>query len=289
MEQNLDSGTDLSGAADRLGNGRANGAGKLSSRSVRPRADGPLGDMGGVAEAEASADGRVEVADSQGSTQKWKPDDSVYLRLARAQSDVKTITLDADVKAKTKDGKEFTYKGVSSAQVVTFAKSALLSNGIVFYPVMKRDGVQVTGNKTAVYIDGHFVSVDDDADRIVTGAWGAGTDFNDKDYSKAFTNAVKNCLAKMLCMSTLEDDSSEATPHEPEHRPRELKNAQALTDVAIKSWADAYKAAIDGCKSLKQLKQIRADNAPMMNNPGVPQVTKDYFIDKITELEGILE
>jgi hypothetical protein len=201
---------------------------------------------------------------------------------------VKVITLDADIEVKKEGRTVAKYKGVTSAQIVTFAKAALLSNGIVFYPVMKRDGVQVTGNKTAVYIDGHFVSVDDDSDRIVTGAWGAGTDFNDKDYSKAFTNAVKNCLAKMLCMSTLEDDSAEATPHEPEHKPRELKNAQALTDVAIKSWADAYKAALDGCKDLKQLKQVRADNAPMMNNPGIPQVTKDYFLDKIAALEGIL-
>lgn len=86
---------------------------------------------------------------------------------------MKVITLDADIKGKTKDGASFSYKGVSSAQVVTFAKSALLANGIVFYPVMKRDGVQVTGNKTAVYIDGHFVSVDDGEDRIVTGAWGS--------------------------------------------------------------------------------------------------------------------
>lgn len=229
------------------------------------------------------------MADSTAIPQKWKPSDSVYLRLARAQSDVRVITLDADIEVK-KEGKTVAkYKGVTSAQVVTFAKSALLANGIVFYPVMKRDGVQVTGNKTAVYIDGHFVSVDDDTDRIVTGAWGAGTDFNDKDYSKAFTNAVKNCLAKMLGMSTLEDDSAEATPHEPEHKPRAVKNAEALTDVAIKSWADAFKVALDGCRSLKQLKQVRADNAPMMNNAGVPQITKDYFLDKIAALEGVLE
>lgn len=289
MEQNVDTGADLSSATDRLGNGRANGTGKLPARSARASSDGSLGDMGSVAEAAPSDDGRVEVVDSKTGAAKWKPSDSVYLRLARAQCDVRVITLDADIEVK-KEGKTVAkYKGVTSAQIVTYAKSALLSNGIVFYPVMKRDGVQVTGNKTAVYIDGHFVSVDDDTDRIVTGAWGAGTDFNDKDYSKAFTNAVKNCLAKMLGMSTLEDDSNEATPHEPEHKPRAIKNAEALSDVAIKSWADAYKAALDGCKTAKQLKQIRADNSPMMNNAGVPQVTKDYFLDKIAALEGTLE
>lgn len=247
--------------------------------------------MGSLAEAAPGDDGRVEVADSAGSAQKWQPSDSVYLRLARAQADVKKIDQDVTIKVKAKDGSNTnaSYQGVSHAQVVTNAKAALLANGIVFYPAMKRDGVQVTGNKTAVYIEGHFVSVDDSDDRIVTGAWGAGTDFNDKDYSKAFTNAVKNCLAKMLGMSTLEDDSNEATPHEPEHKPRAVKNAEALSDVAIKTWADAYKAALDGCKTIKQLKQVRADNAPMMNNPGVPQVTKDYFLDKISAMEGVLE
>lgn len=285
----MDTGENLVTADVGLGNGRANGAGKLHARNRKPDLERPddgcrEGDL-----PEADHLGRVEVADSSPRAQKWQSSDSVFLRLARAQDEVKTITLDADIEVK-KEGKTVAkYKGVTSAQVVTFAKAALLANGIVFYPVMKRDGVQVTGNKTAVYIDGHFVSVDDGDDRIVTGAWGAGTDFNDKDYSKAFTNAVKNCLAKMLGMSTLEDDSSEATPHEPEHKPRALKNAEALTDVAIKSWADAYKAALDGCNTAKQLKTIRAENAAMMNNPGVPQVTKDYFLDTIAALEGTLE
>lgn len=285
----MDTSEGLATSGDRLGNGRANGAGKLRARDRQPDLDRPNDSCGTSDLPEAGNDAGVEVADGTPRAQKWQPSDSVYLRLARAQSDVKVITPDAEVEIK-KDGKTLAkYKGVTSAQIVTFAKSALLANGIVFYPVMKRDGVQVTGNKTAVYIEGHFVSVDDSEDRIVTGAWGAGTDFNDKDYSKAFTNAVKNCLAKMLGMSTLEDDSNEATPHEPEHKPRAVKNAEALSDVAIKTWADAYKAALDGCKTLKDLHKVRADNAPMMNNAGVPQVTKDYFLDKIAALEGTLE
>lgn len=278
-------------AGDRLDNGRTNGAGKIHARNRNQDVDRPDGSSGESDIPSPGNVGRVEVAESPPRTNKWSERDSVYLRLARAQADVKKIDQDVDIKVKSKDGGDsrVTYKGVSHAQVVTNAKSALLSNGIVFYPVQKRDGVQVTGNKTAVFIEGHFVSVDDDGDRIVTGAWGAGTDFNDKDYSKAFTNAVKNCLAKMLGMSTIEDESREETPHEPEHKPRAVKNAEALTDVAVTSWASAYKAALDGCATAKQLKHVRADNAPMMNNPDVPQVTKDYFIDKITALEGILE
>lgn len=202
---------------------------------------------------------------------------------------MKTITQDADIEIK-KDGKTVgKYKGVTSAQIVTFAKRALLNNGIVFLPIVSTDLVRVAGNKTAVYVEGQFISVDDSSDRFATGAWGAGTDNNDKDFAKATTNAVKVLLSKVLMMSTLEDESDETTPHEPEHKPKAVKNAEALSDAAIKSWADAYKAAIDGCKTLKELKRIRAENASMMSNPGVPAVTKDYFIDKITALEGTLE
>jgi hypothetical protein len=232
----------------------------------------------------------VEVADSSKRAAKWKPDDSVFLRLARAQDDVKTITQDADIKVKGKDGgKDFSYKGVSSPQVVTFAKRALLDNGVVFLPVPSQDGVRISGNKTALWVEGQFINVDNPSDRIAIGAWGAGTDNNDKDYAKAMTNAVKIILSKVLMMSTLEDEHDEATPHDADAKPRAVRNAEALSDVAIKTWADAYKRALDGAKTLKELAAIRAENSHMMKNPALPEVTREYFVEKITALEGMLE
>ncbi len=229
------------------------------------------------------------MADSAPSTQKWKPTDSVHVRLAKAQDDVKTITQDMTIKGVSKkSGKEFSFKGVSSAQVVTFAKRTLLDHGLVFLPRQTRDGVVVSGNMTSVYVNATFACVDADG-CFETGAWGSGTDDNDKAHSKAYTNAVKNILSKTLMMSTLEDDDGEATPHEPDHKPRQVRNAEAVTDVAIKTWADAYKAAIDGCRTLAQLKKVRGENAHMMNNPAIPAVTKDYFIETLTALEGTLE
>lgn len=282
---------DMAATDDGLGDSRTNGAGNARARNGRHDLDQSGQGGGVVALAEAGAGRGMALADSTPSTQKWKPDDSVYLRLARAQDDVKTITQDATIKVKSKDDNksDFTYKGVSSPQVVTFAKRALLDNGIVFIPVPSQDGVRVAGNKTALWVEGHFISVDDPSDKFASGAWGAGTDNNDKDYAKAMTNAVKIILSKVLMMSTLEDESDEATPHEPNHKPKAVKTAEAVTDVAIRTWGDAYKAAIDGCKTVAQLKKVRGENAHMMNNPNVPQVTKDYFIDKIAALEGTLE
>jgi hypothetical protein len=286
----MDTGADLVGSADGLGNGRAVEPGKVSARNRKSPDNGSGNNRTEVAVSDADDAGRVEVADGPKRTAKWEPSDSVFLRLARAQDDVKTITQDATIKVKAKEGGgEFSYKGVSSPQVITFAKRALLDNGVVFIPVAAQDGVRISGNKTALWVEGQFVSVDNPTDRIAVGAWGAGTDNNDKDYAKAMTNAVKIILSKVLMMSTLEDEHDEATPHDADAKPRAVKNAEALTDVAIKTWADAYKRALDGAKTLKELASIRAENKHMMSNPGLPEVTRDYFIEKITALEGMLE
>ena len=280
---------DMAEAVGGLGDSRTNGAGSARTRNGRHDVDRAWEGGRAVSMAEAGDGGGVAVADSAPSTQKWKPTDSVHVRLAKAQDDVKTITQDMTIKGVSKkSGKEFSFKGVSSAQVVTFAKRTLLDHGLVFLPRQTRDGVVVSGNMTSVYVNATFACVDTDG-AFETGAWGSGTDDNDKAHSKAYTNAVKNILSKTLMMSTLEDDDGEATPHEPEHKPRQVRNAEALTDVAVKTWADAYKSAIDGCKTLAQLKKVRAENSHMMTNPGIPQVTKDYFIDKLAALEGTLE
>ncbi len=284
----MDTGADMASANDRLGNGGANGTRTARSGNRGTAVVGPDGSVGIVPVAAPGDDGRVEVADGAKRPQKWQSSDSIYVRLARAQDDVKTITQDATISVKTKDDKSFSYKGVSAAQIVTNAKRALIDNGIVFLPRQTRDGVVVSGNMASVFVNATFACVDGDG-AFDAGGWGSGTDSSDKAISKAYTNAVKNILAKTLMMSTIDDESTEATPHEPDHKPRAIKNAEALTDSAVSSWATAYKAAIDGCRSLKALQKVRAENAPMMNNPGVPQVTKDYFIDKITALEGTLE
>lgn len=282
-------GKDMAETASKLGNGRADRTGGIHSGNCRADIHDLRDRSGDVALASTNSDGRVALADSAKRDKKYEPGDSVYLRLARAQDDVKTITQDSEVKMKTKEGGTFSYKGVSAAQIVTLAKRALLDNGIVFIPVADKDGVRIAGNKTSVWVDGHFISTDNKDDKFAAGTWGAGTDNNDKDCAKAMTNAIKIILSKVLMMSTLDDDAEEATPHEPTHNPRQVTDAEALTDVAIKTWADAYKAALDGCQTLAQLKKVRAENAHMMKSSGVPQVTKDYFTDKISALEGILQ
>ena len=139
---------------------------------------------------------------------KWAKDDSIYMRLARAQEDVRALTQDSIIETRT-----FKYKGVSAAQIVTVAKSALLSNGIIFIPHPSPDRVRVEGQLTAIWVSGEFTNIDGDVtlDTVESGAWGSGIDNGDKALAKAYTNAQKLILAKVLGMSTLEEEEGRST------------------------------------------------------------------------------
>jgi hypothetical protein len=220
----------------------------------------------------------------------WNPAHTLAMRLLLAQRDVKSLDKDVDVKAsKSENGKGFGgYKGISAAQVVAHAKEILTKNGILYTSDTDKDFCRRNGNKTEVWYVGRFENVDNPSDYRTKGTWGEGNDNSSHGYQKATTNAEKIILGKMLMMTTHEDEGEDIVTVKETDSPA-IKEAQAYTDAAIKSWADAFKRAIDGCKTLQDLKQIRAENSHMMRSDSVPQVTKDFFIDRIAELEGMLQ
>jgi len=231
----------------------------------------------------------MEVADRTSRSSPWDESANIRVRLLRAQSQVERLEKDATIKGKSKaTGAEFSYKGITAEQIVSKAKDVLIANGIL-YTTECLEQRTVSGNKTAVYMRGYFENVDNPADVLIRHAWGEGTDDADKGTAKATTNANKILLARTLNMSTTEYEGVDIVNHEPETRPAAVRQAEALSDAAVKSWADTYRTALDGCATLQQLRRVREENANMMKNPGVPMVTKDYFIDKITALEGVLE
>lgn len=240
-----------------------------------------------MAAPEAGDDQRVAVADSPARAPSWDAGASLRLRILRAQLEVETLELDANVTGTTRTGKSINYKGIKAEQVVAKAKAVLLRHGVL-YTTEATERV-TDGNKTAVYLRGHFENVDDPSDCIVRGAWGEGTDYNDKGTAKAITNANKTLLVRTLNMGTIDFEETEAVEHNPEARPAAIRNAEATSIIAIKTWADSYKHALDGCKTTSELRTVRAENAHMMNHPDVAQITKDYFTDKIAALEGALE
>jgi hypothetical protein len=187
----------------------------------------------------------------------------------------------------TKTGATFSYKGISAAQVVARAKAALISHGVLYTAEVDRESVKLDGNKTTLWVLGRFENVDDEKDFRVIGMWGEGTDNSDNGHAKAFTNGNKQILSKQLNLTTVEDEKQTETPHERVHKSTAQKDAEALTDVTIKQWADAFRDALRGATNLKDLARIRAENADMMKR--IPEATRDYFVDMISGLEGTLE
>lgn len=229
------------------------------------------------------------MADGENSTPSlaWDTNASLRLRILRAQAEVATLTLDSTVKGTTKDNKSFSYQGITAAQVVARAKSALIAQGVLYTPIVDRQSFRQDGNKTSLWISGLFENVDSPEDFMERGAWGAGTDNSDNGYAKAFTNANKQILTKTLNMTTIEDEKTVEVEHEAERAPAAVREAQALTEAAIRQWADSFREALRGAKTLKDLKRIRAENGDMLKR--VPEATSEYFMDMIAGLEGTLE
>lgn len=279
-------GADLAGSEIGPGNGRANGTGNVRARDRRADVDQPSPSVGEVAVPEAGDSRRVEVAESTaGSAPQWDTNASLKLRLLRAQRDVSTLTKDAEIKGQTKSGGTFSYKGISSAQVVAVAKSALLDHGVLFTAEIEIESVKIDGNKTRLIVVGTFESADSNDTKIVR-MWGEGTDNADNGHAKAFTSGTKQILLKQLNLTTAEDEKQTEVEHQARPTIEAVRQAEAVTEVAVKQWADAYRAALRGAASLRELKQIRAENSDMMKR--VPDATREYFEDMIAGLEGTL-
>lgn len=283
--KDMDTGADLLGTEDRPGNGRANGTGAPRARNRGQAVDGPSHGMGAELVPGADTVGRVSVADSQAvSAPKWigAP---LKMRLLWTQSDVNTLTKDAEIKGKTRDGGQYSYKGISGAQVVAVSKAALIDNGVLFTAEIDVDSVKIEGNKTRLLVIGTFECADTDEKKVVR-MWGEGTDNADNGTAKAFTGGTKQILLKQLNLTTVEDEKTTEVEHETQPRGQAVREAEALTQEAVQTWGDAFRAALRGATSLNELKRIRAENASMMKK--VPEATQSYFAEMIAQLEGTL-
>jgi hypothetical protein len=135
---------------------------------------------------------------------KFKPTDSFLVRLARAQAEAGELTRDVEIT--TKGGAK--YNGVSASQVVGIAKGILQENGIAFIPVQDKASFKIIEDLRIIWVDMWFYCIENsDMDKpdFVSGAWGEGADRSDKGAAKAFTNANKNVLAKVLELTTTDD------------------------------------------------------------------------------------
>lgn len=217
---------------------------------------------------------------------------SLRRRLLKTQEEVATLLLDVTVqKTMNKEGKTFGgYKGVSAAQVVALAKSALIRNGILYTTEVDRESVTINGNKTTIWVNGHFENIDDEKDFMVRGMWGSGTDNADQALSKAYTAATKQILLKTLGMTTVEDerDEDKVVEHQPEGTKAVIEKAQQDNAAALRSWANSLKAAIAKATSVEEIDDLQAGNRETLMADTTPEATRDYFIELIQKRKALL-
>lgn len=219
---------------------------------------------------------------------EWDAKASLKLRIFRAQFEVAILELDSDVKIVTKEGKTFGYKGISAAQVVARAKAALISHGVLYTPAEDKSSITVNGNKTSIWIEGHFENVDNPSEAFTRGAWGSGTDNADNGFAKAFTNANKQILAKTLQMTTVEDEKTNEVAYEPDNAEAIRKEAKQDQSKTLQVWATNYKAALNNAKTLKELMALQTANKEQLLSEDTPEVTRDFFIDLIEGRKKVL-
>ena len=181
------------------------------------------------------------------------------------------------------DAAKFLKGGYISHDAVTHEAAKLLTaHGIHFQPYVKSHAQE--GNRTIVEINGVFTNVDKPEERLEFLGFGYGIDQSDKGPGKAMSYAKKMVLSQALMLNTHEDIEESSANFEPRVTPAAVKEAEASIDAAVKTWADAFKRALDGCADKKTLAKIRAENAHMMKSHAVPDVTKEFFGAIIAQL-----
>jgi hypothetical protein len=173
---------------------------------------------------------------------------------------------------------------VSHDTVTHEAKRILPAQGIHFAPFIQ--SFKQEGNRTEIVMLGTFINVDKPEERIEFTGYGFGVDSSDKGPGIAMSYAKKMVLAQALMLNTKEDIEEHSNEFKPETKPDAVRDAEATTEAAVKQWGDAFREALRGCQSLADLKRIRAANADMMKR--IPEATRNYFVDMITQLEGSL-
>jgi len=200
--------------------------------------------------------------------------------MIRAQAAAKALET---TKPKQGSGAKF-QEYISHDTVAHEAKRVLPQHGVLFQPLIKT--FTQNGNRTEVVMTGKFTNVDNPAEYLEYEGIGYGVDSSDKGPGIAMSYAKKMVISQALLLNTKEDIEEHSNEFKPEADSAAVREAEATTEVVIKAWADSYREALRGAKTLADLKRIRAENVSMMQK--VPEATRSYFVDMITELESTL-
>lgn len=234
------------------------------------------------------ADGVEPVVADQAATPK-----SLKQRLAAIRDECAGIGKQ-DIQMESKSGSKFTIKGHTFEAVLSEIRPLLAKHGVDMTPnLVERI---YNGNRCDVLVDFTFERTDDsDEARVIRWA-GCGVDNGDKAFAKAGTNAVKEMLKKRFLVTDRDDAKEEED--KVEHKPEggasrdDVDKAKARAEAAIQQWATAFKAALEGASTVKEVERHQRDNSAQLNDEALPSVTRQFFFELIqkrkTELTNAL-
>jgi len=156
---------------------------------------------------------------------------NIFQRINAVMKVVTYVKKDKAVSA----GQGGNYKAVTHDNLVSVARSAMVAEGIVFFPVQlsgellppsqKADGSLSTMRIYEGKYDFHFVNCDKPDDKIVVSVSAHAADNGDKAPGKCLTYAAKQAVLKLLWLETGEqEESREETREKSKPKPPALAN-----------------------------------------------------------------
>lgn len=165
-------------------------------------------------------------------------------------------------------------------------------------PLLHRHGVDIeptlvertyNGNRCDVLVDFTFERTDDSDEKRVIRWGGAGTDNGDKAFAKAGTNALKEMLKKRFLITDRDDAKEEE--EKVEHQTDDAVQRQRLAQEsekrrsAVMKGLNGLKVAIESTADLSDLRRIRRDSRELLDDQDIPDVTRAFFDDLLTDRE----
>lgn len=222
--------------------------------------------------------------------QSLDPSANIIMRLWRAELDIGAVEKSQTATIKNDAGATaYTYKFTGYDKVLAAVKPAVARHGIKVLPTTTKH--ERTGNLSVVTVAVDFINVDLPTDKITVEMTNYGADKGDKGASKALTNAVREAIKKALGITSEEDDRADETT---EFDSQEGASRQDMTAVleqrraAIEQWAKVFKLGLEKARTKADVARLERENRDQLASDDLPDVTRAFFAELITERKAAL-
>ena len=207
---------------------------------------------------------------------------NIYQRLHAVRAELGFLEKDKTVKMRGSEG----YGYISHDAVTAAVRVPLNKYGVMVVPSVSE--YKNDGNRMEARIKVDFVNIDRPEDRVTIETVGYGVDPSDKGPGKAMSYGLKYAYLKLFLLNSGDDIEEHTLEHDPATpKASEIEKARDETRKALETAANNFKAAIDGATTVKELTELQRANKDWLM--GIPDVTRDYFIDQIENRKKALQ